>query len=111
MLRKLLKFLPRRYEDPRSFRQAFPRMGFIQRHVVADMAARGLLQMDSYNNGILVPTDALEARCLMHEIGESWANGNAELTALTISTLMGIPLKGKDGLKDRTRLLEYRYDN
>ena len=67
--------------------------------------------MDSYNNGILVPTDALEARCLMHEIGESWANGNAELTALTISTLMGIPLKGKDGLKDRTRLLEYRYDN
>ena len=109
-LRHHIRQIPRSYEDASSIRQGFSQMRRIQGHVAMDMVAKGIVRRDEYREGILIP-NAQPSTCeLLKAIAEKWEIRNHEWYPLAVSFLRSIPLNGKDGLKDRSSLLEFRYD-
>jgi len=109
-LRSQIKQLPMSYEDPNSIKQGFAQMGKIQGQVAMDMVAKGIVQRDKYREGILIPNAQSSASELLQSVAQKWEIRSAEWYRLTVSVLLTIPLNGKDGLKDRSGLLEFRYD-
>jgi len=109
-LRKLIGLLPKSYEDPNSIRQAFTQMNKIHGQVAMDMVAKGIVQRDKYREGILTPNAESSARELLQFTAQEWEARDEEWHQLAVSVLLSIPLNGKDGLKDRSGLLEFKYD-
>lgn len=109
-LRKELKQLPKLYEDQKSIRQAFSQMSKVQGQVAMDMVAKGIVQRDRYRDGILFPSLEPAARQLLQSVAQEWCVSREEWYRSAVSVLLSMPLNGQDGLKDRSSLLEFRYD-
>ena len=109
-IRKQIKQLPKSYEDPDSIRLAFTQMNKIQGQVAMDMVIKGIVQRDSYREGILIPSPESFAGELLRSVAPEWETRSNEWYRLTVGVLLSIPLNGKNGLKDRSGLLEFRYD-
>lgn len=109
-LRKRIRQLPKTYEDPSSIRQGFSQMKKIQGQVAMDMVAKGIVQRDKYREGILIPGAQSSNSALLQSVAGEWEVRRQEWYHLAVSVLRTIPLNGKDGLKDRSGLLEFRYD-
>lgn len=109
-LRKQIKQLPKSYEDPYSIRQAFAQMNKIQGQVAMDMVAKGIVQRDKYREGLLTPNAESTARELLQSAAQEWEARGEEWYKLAVSALLSIPLNGKDGIKARSGLLEFKYD-
>ncbi len=109
-IRKQIGKLPRSYEDPNSLKQAFVEMYRIQKQVTMDMVAKNIIQREMYREGLLVPNVESFAMGLLQAAAQNWKVRDEEWYHLTLKTLYAIPLNGKDGLKARSGLLEYRYD-
>lgn len=109
-LRKLIRQLPTSYEDPNSIRQAFAQMNKIQGQVAMDMVAKGIVQRDKYREGILTPNAESSASELLQSAAQEWEARCEEWHQLAVSVLLSIPLNGRNGLKDRSGLLEFKYD-
>lgn len=109
-LRKKIKQIPKSYEDHNSIRQAFAQMSKIQWQVVMDMVTKGILQRSRYREGILTPNPKSPASELLQSVAQEWEARNEEWHRLAIKVLLSIPLNGKDGLKNRSGLMEFRYD-
>lgn len=87
----------------------FTQMRIIQETAFILLASRGMIQHQLYLDGyVSLELDNIpdELRELIH------AKNTQEQTLMTfLTTVLGeLPLRGKDGLKDRTKLLEFRYD-
>ncbi|MEZ2145367.1 ABC-three component system middle component 5 [Bradyrhizobium sp. DN5] len=74
--------------------------------IAAALAGRGLIQGEALKRGNVERTDAVVSEELL---GQSTSE-DIELAAYLGSNLATIPLLGKDGLKARSRLMEFRYD-
>lgn len=109
-VKKAVRLIPESYEDALSVRQAFRQMSEIHRHVAMDMASKGLIDRSLYQEGQLSVVDAEYSRGLLLEVAAKWAPQNIELCDLILEALNSMTLNGKNGLKDRSGLLEYRYD-
>ena len=109
-IKRAVRLLPESYEDTLSVRQAFLHMTEIHRHVVMDMTSKGLIDLVSYKDGKLIPVDSQYSRALLTKVADTWLHDNEELYRMIISALSSMQLNGKNGLKDRSGLLEYRYD-
>ena len=109
-LSKQIRRRPKSYEDPNSIRQAFAQMNKIQRQVAMDMVTKGIVQRDKYREGLLTPNSESSASGLLRSAANEWDARNEEWYKLTVVVLLSMPLNGKDGLKDRSGLLEFRYD-
>lgn len=109
-LRSQIKQLPKSYEDPNSLKQGFAQMSKIQEQVAMDMVAKGIVLKDRYREGILMPSAQSFANELLQSVAQKWEIRSAEWYSLAVSVLLSIPLNGKDGLKARSGLLEFRYD-
>lgn len=109
-LKNILRRLPHGYEETNSVRNAFQPMTRIHGQVALDMASRGVVQRNRFREGIVVPTPGHTGVGLLKDAARHWGTRNDEWYGLALTTLMKLPLSGPDGLKDRTRLLEYRYD-
>lgn len=109
-LRNKVKQIPKSYEDHNSVRQAFAQMGKIQRQVAMDMVAKGIVQPERYREGILTPSLVPPACELLQSAAQEWEARNQEWHQLAVNVLLSIPLNGKDGLKSRSGLMEFRYD-
>lgn len=110
VLRNKIKQIPKSYEDHNSIRQAFSQMSKIQWQVAMDMVAKGIVQRDRYREGILAPNFEPPVSDLLQSVAEEWEARNEEWHRLTINVLLSMPLNGKDGLKNRSGLMEFRYD-
>lgn len=109
-LRKNISPLRKTYEDPFSIRQGFAQVNKIQKHVAMDMVAKGIVQRDSYREGILIPSTAPTISGLLESVALNWEDRNQAWHKLIVTVLLSIPLNGKNGLKDRSGLLEFKYD-
>ncbi|WP_339135823.1 MAG: ABC-three component system middle component 5 [Candidatus Electrothrix sp. GW3-4] len=110
-LRRKIKQLPETYEDPQSIRQAFLPMTKIHKQVTMDMVARGIIQRKKYQEGTLILNiEEAHAYDFITSVAEEWKIRNEEWHEKLINVVLSIPLNGRGGLKDRTGLLEFRYD-
>ena len=75
-----------------------------------DMVGKGVIERDAYREGRLVPSDESHIQRLLEMVAGNWEMRNAEWRTTMIQTLFDIQLNGKNGLKDRSGLLEFRYD-
>jgi hypothetical protein len=88
---------------------AFAQMKIIQNTALSLLSAKGLIDPNSLRRGRvkLVPDKIppqLEA-LLSDKNAES-----ASLVTFLVSVLGELPVRGRDGLKDRSKLMEFRYD-
>jgi hypothetical protein len=109
-LRRLVRSIPKGYEDRLSVRQAFKQMSSIQRHVAMDMVARGLIEKSSYQAGAIVPSSNQKGRQLLLNVANGFEMRSSNWYKALIDSIGNIHLNGENGLKHRTGLLEFRYD-
>ena len=110
ILHQQVKQLPKTYEEPYSIRQGFAQMKKVQSQVAMDMVAKGIVLRDAYREGVLIPrTESEDVSKLLESVAENWKVRDEDFHNMTIKALLSIPLNGKMGLKDRSRLMEFRY--
>jgi len=97
------------YGDTPDDRTLFARMAPIQETAMQSLAEHGYLLGPELDAGWFTPTDALPPAELADRIEE--VNGRDQDLMEFVGVLATeYNLLGRDGLKDRTGLLEYRYD-
>jgi len=75
--------------------------------VMRYMAAYDLIDIDKLKNNQILRKNEEKYKPILEQIN----NIDNELLDFLINVLARIPLNGNDGLKSRTGLFEYRYDN
>ena len=87
----------------------FTQMRTLQEMALQLLASSGLVDRNTFQHGRV----RVDLTKLSNDLQRSIEGRNAleaELVAFLVSDLAAIPLTGKDGLKHRTLLMEYRYD-
>jgi N-methylhydantoinase B/oxoprolinase/acetone carboxylase alpha subunit len=75
--------------------------------VVRFMAAYDLIDVERIKNGIILKRNEK----ILMEVFKKIEDYDNDLLDFLVNILASIHLNGKDGLKSRTGLFEYRYDN
>lgn len=107
--RKIAERLTNEYHGPVNAKKTFQDMEQIHMASVRALAASNLLDKDRLDAGFAqrTATPIPESfRILLTQARQR----ESEITEFIISGLGGLRTQGIDGLKDRTALLEYRYD-
>ena len=108
--RKALGSYKNPYRDPISPITSFHEICRVQEAAVQCIAATGLVDIEELSRGFLVRSDIKLSIDLSQSIN-NYISGNPILAEVILGDLFRIPLLGTDGLKHRTSLMEYRYDN
>jgi hypothetical protein len=75
--------------------------------VIRYMAAYDLIDVDKIKNNLILKKNKEKYKLILEQI----VNYDSGLLDFIVKVLARIPLNGKDGLKSRTGLFEYRYDD
>lgn len=94
-----------RVPTPRMFIQ---QLRGIHEAIARSLAAKGFIDPAEFEEGVLVRTEREIPLDLLRTFAD--AVDDAALVDMLAVEMAAIPLKGSDGLKDRTGLLEHRYD-
>lgn len=97
------------YHGPVNGAQAFRDMEPIQLAAIRALAASGLLDPLQLENGHALRTKNRIPADLADRLSAAKVR-KGMMPEYVLGKLAEIPLKGSDGLKERTRLMEYRYD-
>lgn len=108
-IRKTAQSLASVYHDPISPQVTFRDMQQIQETAVRCIAASGLIDVDSLEAGRLLRTETPTPVDLKAKTSEFLLQ-REPISNFVLRQLAEIPLRGEDGLKHRTELMEYRYD-
>lgn len=109
-IKKSAKLLVNRYRGPISAAQVFREMEQIQLAAISALAAADLIDKASLAAGIIRRTQTEVAPAIRAKI-DNFFHGLTESLGHVLNELAEMPLNGIDGLKHRTGLMEYRYDN
>lgn len=108
--RKMLKNISKPYENlPATSRLMFE-LGKIQERTINSMVAKGLVEKDVFLSGHIKVRFPMIPKKIITSIEDAKFRKEEWYSFLT-NLLVQIPTKGKDGIKDRTGLMEYRYDD
>lgn len=99
-----------RYEVQPDDKVLFLRMSSIQGVALQSLAWNGYLQIDDLRSGLVLRSDKELPVALSGRIAEVNLRDEKIMKALQ-AILTDYPFKGVGGLKERTGLLEYRYDS
>lgn len=97
------------YHDPVAPKDMFRNMREIQLSALRCLVATEYLDKTRFEQGYLTKTSAElpeEIRTLLHQ----YRSEREPIASFILNDLAEIKLLGPDGLKDRTNLMEYRYD-
>ncbi|HEI8004583.1 TPA: hypothetical protein SLC38_001456 [Morganella morganii] len=97
------------YRDPISPLSTFRDMHQIQISALKCLAGTGLIDMVKLEHGFVIRTEMKIPDNLLLLVND-FLNEKPEIYSFILDTLSQFHLLGKDGLKDRTELMEYRYD-
>lgn len=97
------------YRRPVSSTDAFRSMYQLQASSLRCLAASDLIDGPSLQIGLVRRTDVKLGDALRQRI-DQFSETHSELLFLVLDKLSSITLLGRDGLKDRTSLMEFRYD-
>lgn len=107
--KKILSKGINKYERVINRKRLFFKMEQIQLSAIKSLISYGLIDADNFKNGLVVRTNqplsvALEERLL--EVNQE----DPELISLITESLASMNLYGHLGLKERTNLIEFKYD-
>ena len=108
--RKIAKSSSSIYRDPINAKQAFRDMSEIQLAALRNIAASGLIDIDYYERGVIHKNSSKKASEHVISRINNYFKGHSELANFIVKSFSKFPLRGVNGLKHRTGLLEYRYD-
>lgn len=108
--RKIAKEAQNEYHGPVSMQQTFRDMEHIQLAALRTLAASRLLDTAEFETGLIRRTKIDIPSGLQAALDKAAEENRAVLDYIT-QKLCEIPLLGENGLKHRTGLMEYRYDN
>lgn len=97
------------YRNPINTTSTFRDMHEIQMAAIRCLAATGLIEITPLERDFIKRTDKSIPDGLLLSMCD-FLNAKEEIYTFIISKLSQFPLTGKDGLKDRTNLMEFRYD-
>ena len=107
--RQMLKKIPVTYESLSNPRRLMFGLKALQNEAARALVAKGLIDKDSYLKNII----RLHAKRVPETLCEQIIKDekrNTQWFQLLVEVLAKYPINGKDGLKHRTQLLEFRYD-
>lgn len=108
-LRTTAKEVANPFRDPVSNAATFMDMRHIQEAALKSIAASGLIEREPLSLGRVVRTVAPLPESLSAKVRE-FLSINDALTANILEGLARLPLLGQNGLKDRSKLMDFRYD-
>ncbi|EOE0253691.1 ABC-three component system middle component 5 [Enterobacter hormaechei] len=108
-VKKEAKKYSNEYRNPINIRSTFRDMHEIQMAAIRCLAATGLIEIKSLEKDIIKRTDKSIPDGLLLSMRD-FLNAKEEIHTFVIRHLSQFHLTGKDGLKDRTNLMEFRYD-
>ncbi|MBC5788732.1 ABC-three component system middle component 5 [Providencia sp. JUb39] len=108
-IKKLAKLYHNQYHDPISQDITFKDMYQIQLAAIKCLAATGLIVKEKLNRGLIYRTNMKIPDELLISM-KKYLERRDDINSFIIEKLSQFHLFGKDGLKDRTGLMEYRYD-
>ncbi|MCR4469739.1 ABC-three component system middle component 5 [Burkholderia sp. SCN-KJ] len=97
------------YRDPVNSASTFMEMRHIQEEALRSIAASGLIDMEPFAAGYVVRTGTPLPKSLDAKLKE-FVEANQPIAEGVLAGLSRIPLLGQNGLKDRSQLMEHRYD-
>lgn len=107
--RKILKVLPEAYEFMQNDKRIFFELEAIQNTSIQNLMAKGLVCPDKFKDRIVVRSDN-EVPERIREAIKTDDTANQEWFRCVVNELPLIDFEGKNGLKARSQLMEYRYD-
>lgn len=107
--RRLAKSLANVYHDPVNLATTFREMRHIQVASLKCIGASGLIDRELFEAGFISRSDVKMPTKLHHKVGE-FVTSRQPIADIILQGLAEIPLRGEDGLKHRTELMEYKYD-
>lgn len=108
--RRLAKSLANVYRDPLNPKAVFRDMAQIQHAALRSIVALGLVDVKLYEQGVLKRNSAVILPSDLRRCLEKYLEASPAVLGFLLKDLATIPLRGLNGLKHRTELLEYRYD-
>ncbi|NKG03002.1 hypothetical protein GO287_04934 [Ralstonia solanacearum] len=84
-------------------------MRHIQEEALRSIAASGLIDMEPFAAGYVIRTNTPLPESLEIKLTE-FVEANQPIAEGILTGLSQIPLLGQNGLKDRSQLMEFRYD-
>ncbi|MFB6326630.1 ABC-three component system middle component 5 [Pantoea deleyi] len=97
------------YRNPINTASTFRDMHEIQMAAIRCLAATGLIEVNLLEKNLIKRTDKSIPDGLLLSMRD-FINNKSGIYTFIISKLSKFPLTGNDGLKDRTNLMEFRYD-
>ncbi|PVZ59230.1 hypothetical protein C9422_09765 [Pseudomonas sp. B1(2018)] len=107
--RKIAKSVSNVYHDPLNPQVAFRDMAQIQSSALRSIAASGLINLQQFEKGMIERMDTALPASLLEKVS-AFLSGQQTVVDFVLKELASLPLRGLNGLKHRTELLEYRYD-
>jgi hypothetical protein len=107
--KKIANSLINIYRDPLSTTQVFRDMEHIQMAAIQALAASNIINSERLTQGFIERTSVILPDDIQRHVLQNIAKD--PLMLFIVNDLSAIPLLGLDGLKHRTGLMEYRYDN
>ncbi|MFM0553914.1 hypothetical protein P0D69_23475 [Paraburkholderia sediminicola] len=108
-LRSQAKAAANVYRDPVSGLSTFRDMRHIQEAALKSIAASGLIDIKRYEHGFVTRTEMPVALTLKEKL-DAFVAANGPVVEGILTCLSQIPLRGPNGLKHRSELMEHRYD-
>lgn len=107
--KKIIQKIDEPYESIQNPNRIFIELRRIQSIAFHHLLSKNLIDMENYRNGKIKRTTTILPEELLHSLDEASYNKN-EWFALISSGFLQIEFYGSNGLKKRTGLMEYRYD-
>lgn len=110
-IKKEFNDLRKDYRNPINNLQTFQRISVLQKKALSSILSQGYFEIDSFKKGYLKITKKKISYELICHLKKFSFYGNKKLPLILILSLLEINLNGENGLKSRSGLMEYRYDD
>lgn len=100
----------KKYRDPINSRATFEKMSILQKKALSTLVSMGYIDVSIYKKGKIKRTLKKIPLDLLEKLNSFSFYGNNAQPKQILLILMSIHLKGQDGLKYRSNLMEYRYE-
>lgn len=107
--KKIIKKIPEPYELLNNIRRTMYELETIQTTAIQNLIAKNLIEVDAYKNKTLKRTEISLPDPLYEKINSS-SIAKEEWFRMLINEFSTINFLGKNGLKARSGLMEFRYD-
>ena len=104
------KIIQNKYLSPQSHTKVFYRTENFQISALNHLAAHNIIDAQKYAENTVVLNKSTDLpKYIIDEIASVDSNSDMAIR-ICINSLYNVPVNGENGLKDRTKMMEYRYD-